>query len=94
MTRPRIDDIEDDLRRLRVVGRLVDDDVVAVETTESRWLLDLRRRRFQRGPRDGDAGRALRFGRWSSFTRIDVDDDCLVVERALRPTVRAQVVRV
>jgi hypothetical protein len=83
--------ISDEVRRLSVAGRFVDNDVVGISTTESRWLLDLTRRRFQRCRPDGDARRALRFGRWSSFTRVDIDGGCLVVERARRPTVRAQV---
>jgi hypothetical protein len=83
--------ITHEARRLSVAGLFVDTDVVEISPTESRWLLDLTRRRFQRCRPDGDARRALRFGRWSSFTRVDIDGGCLVVERARRPTVRAQV---
>jgi hypothetical protein len=85
------DESRPDRERFELVGRFVDDDVVEVATSESRWLLDLTRRRFQRCRPDGDARRALRFGRWSSFTRVDIDGGCLVVERRARPTVRAQV---
>jgi len=88
----RFDDpqLADAAQRLARAGRVVDDHVVEISTTESRWVLDLARRRFQRCRPDGDSRRALRFGRWSSFTRVDIDNGFLVVERASRPTVRAQ----
>ncbi len=61
-------------------GREVDDGIIELVTPQSRWLLDVVRRRFQRCSRASDVRRALAFGDWTPMRRVDLDGDVLTVE--------------
>jgi hypothetical protein len=67
-------------RRLREAGREVHDGIIEVVTPQSRWLLDVVRRRFQRCAHSSDLKRAISFGSWTDFRRLDLDGRVLTLE--------------
>lgn len=56
------------------------DGIIEIVTPQSRWLLDMARRRFQRCPRGGDLKRAINFGLWTDLRHVGVDGQVLTVE--------------
>jgi hypothetical protein len=74
------------------VGRRLAGDLREVVTTQSRWLFDLARGRFQRCARTQPTHQALAFGQWADLTSVSVvARQLLVVEAAGAPTVRAEI---
>ncbi len=59
------------LEQLRRNGRELEGGILAVDTDASTWLIDVRRSRFQRLAPDADVGRALAFGTWSAYARVE-----------------------
>jgi hypothetical protein len=74
------------------VGRRVDGDVREIITTQSRWLFDLARSRFQRCAIPQDLDQALAFGSWTPLTDVRVEEGhLLVVEPRDDHPVRAEI---
>lgn len=59
------------LEQLRRNGRELEGGILAVDTDASTWLIDVRRSRFQRLAPGADVGRALAFGTWSPYARVE-----------------------
>lgn len=59
------------LEQLRTNGRELEGGILAVDTDSSRWLIDARRGRYQRIARDADVERAITFGTWEDYDRVE-----------------------
>jgi hypothetical protein len=78
-------------RQLHGVGRRVAYDVWEITTSQSRWLFDLARSRFQRCPLPQDHHQALAFGHWTPMTDVRIEAGrVLVVEPQHEHPVRAE----
>jgi hypothetical protein len=68
---------------------LRDRGIVELVTQQSRWLIDLARRRFQRLPRGHSTERAVEFGAWRDFESFRVHaEDVVVVTPLGQPPIR------
>jgi hypothetical protein len=79
------------MRQLDGVGRRIDEGIREVITTQSRWLFDLTRSRFQRLELRQDHRQALAFGRWTPLTDVRIEGEFLVVEPRHEHSVRAEI---
>lgn len=59
------------LEQLRRNGRELEGGILAVDTGGSRWLIDARRARYQRLDHDADVERAIAFGTWDDYDRVE-----------------------
>jgi hypothetical protein len=59
------------LEQLRRNGRELEGGILAVDTDSSRWLIDARLGRYQRIGRDADVERAIAFGTWEDYDRVE-----------------------
>jgi len=59
------------LEQLRRNGRELEGGILAVDTGSSRWLIDTLRGRYQRIGRDADVERAIAFGTWDDYDRVE-----------------------
>jgi hypothetical protein len=84
---------DEETRRVRAAGHEIAAGVIEIVTAQSRWLVDLGRRRFQRCGRRSDRDRALTFGQWTQLRRIGVEGRVLTVEPSSGPVVRSEITR-
>jgi hypothetical protein len=84
---------EEETHRLRAADHEIAAGVIEIVTAQSRWLVDLGRRRFQRCGRRSDLDRALSFGRWTPLRRVGVEGRTLTVEPSSGPAVRSEITR-
>jgi hypothetical protein len=78
-------------KQLHGMGRRIDDDVREITTSQSRWLFDLARSRFQRCGLRQDQRQALAFGSWVPLTDVRIEEGILVVKPRHKPAVRAEI---
>jgi hypothetical protein len=74
-----------------VAARMSEGASTQVVTCQSRWVFDLRRRRYLRCDRNLDIEVATQFGSWRPFDHVTVTDTQLEVQEPGLPVLRAQI---